>query len=329
MQTLYDTIGARPGDGAENIKRAYRQAAKANHPDHHAGDPGAALRFRQITAAYAVLRDGERRAAYDRLLEYRRKPLRTKLKRTVSEVRRHVVYDTVVATVITAILFGAYALVSRISAGTADVTAPEPVLTIAVARADRSANASRNRMSAPQMPIVVPITAGVDASAVSVANDRPPEEQRGESVPSEADLAVTTAVKDAIPPRDDDSSDGSIDRSSASAAASDPESNPQPEPLEQKKTPSVEALNSGAEKHSGRRRAIWSRAAWTHAAASRDRHDGRINDSSTSDAAMVNVGPQAAVIRRPAGGHPAVEQAALEHRNSPAADIPPLFGVGF
>lgn len=74
MKTLYDLIGARRDDDAEGLKKAYRQAAKANHPDYHAGDPEAARRFMRIAAAYDILRDTGQRAAYDRILASRRQP---------------------------------------------------------------------------------------------------------------------------------------------------------------------------------------------------------------------------------------------------------------
>ncbi len=72
MESLYDVLDARPEDDAESLKRAYHKAVKANHPDFNAGDPVAAMRFGRIVAAYDILRDRERRAAYDRRLESRR-----------------------------------------------------------------------------------------------------------------------------------------------------------------------------------------------------------------------------------------------------------------
>jgi DnaJ domain len=81
METLYDVLGARPDDDAESLKSAYRRAAKAHHPDRHAGDPDAVAQFTRIVAAYDILSDAKRRAAYDRLLEGQRRPLRSKARR--------------------------------------------------------------------------------------------------------------------------------------------------------------------------------------------------------------------------------------------------------
>src|ERR1043166_4772117 len=69
MTTLYDLLGALPNDDAEDLRAAFRKAAKANHPDNNPGDPDAAQRFRQVVRANAILRDKRQRAHYDRLLE--------------------------------------------------------------------------------------------------------------------------------------------------------------------------------------------------------------------------------------------------------------------
>lgn len=68
MKTLYDLLGALAEDDADSIRAAFRKAAKANHPDNNPDDMGAALRFRQIVRANAILSDKGQRAAYDRML---------------------------------------------------------------------------------------------------------------------------------------------------------------------------------------------------------------------------------------------------------------------
>jgi molecular chaperone DnaJ len=62
MADLYGVLGLRPDAATEEIKRAYRRAAREHHPD--AG--GDAERFKEVTRAYEVLSDPERRARYDR-----------------------------------------------------------------------------------------------------------------------------------------------------------------------------------------------------------------------------------------------------------------------
>jgi curved DNA-binding protein CbpA len=106
MKNFYDLLGARPDDDAETLRKAYRKAAKASHPDHHGGDQDAAAQFRQILETYNILRDAEQRAAYNRFLEFQREPLRAKLKRAISELKHHILYDAVAAVVLTIAVAG-------------------------------------------------------------------------------------------------------------------------------------------------------------------------------------------------------------------------------
>jgi len=63
---LYQVLGVSPEDSQEAIVHAYRRQARASHPDAHPVDSDGAARFRVLTAAYEVLSDPVRRAAYDR-----------------------------------------------------------------------------------------------------------------------------------------------------------------------------------------------------------------------------------------------------------------------
>ncbi len=62
----YETLGCRRGATIEEIKAAYRKLAKECHPDRNHGDATAETRFKEINEAYDVLKDEQKRAAYDR-----------------------------------------------------------------------------------------------------------------------------------------------------------------------------------------------------------------------------------------------------------------------
>lgn len=62
----YQVLGV-PRDADEKaIKRAYRRLARQYHPDHNPGDASAETRFKEVTEAYEVLGDPDKRAKYDR-----------------------------------------------------------------------------------------------------------------------------------------------------------------------------------------------------------------------------------------------------------------------
>lgn len=62
---LYEVLGVDPSASSEEITRAYRRRARSLHPDT-SSDGGSGDRFSMLAAAYDVLRDPQRRAAYDR-----------------------------------------------------------------------------------------------------------------------------------------------------------------------------------------------------------------------------------------------------------------------
>ncbi|NUP74525.1 MAG: J domain-containing protein [Sinomonas sp.] len=62
LPSHYEVLGVAVTASAQEIKAAYRRAARMHHPDH-GGDPAA---FRQVTLAYEVLSNPKRREAYDR-----------------------------------------------------------------------------------------------------------------------------------------------------------------------------------------------------------------------------------------------------------------------
>lgn len=62
----YEVLGVAKDASADDIRKAYRQAALKNHPDRNPGDTSAEARFKEATEAYQVLSDDEKRGRYDR-----------------------------------------------------------------------------------------------------------------------------------------------------------------------------------------------------------------------------------------------------------------------
>ena len=61
----YDVLGVQKNASDAEIKKAFRNLAKENHPDSNRGDEGAEARFKEINEAYENLKDPQSRAAYD------------------------------------------------------------------------------------------------------------------------------------------------------------------------------------------------------------------------------------------------------------------------
>lgn len=62
----YEVLSVTRTSTEVEITKAYRKLAMQHHPDRNVGDPEAEVRFKEVTEAYEVLRDGQKRQIYDR-----------------------------------------------------------------------------------------------------------------------------------------------------------------------------------------------------------------------------------------------------------------------
>ena len=63
---FYEILGCDKGAAPDDLKRAFRKLAMQFHPDRNPGDKGAEQKFKEINEAYDILKDDQKRAAYDR-----------------------------------------------------------------------------------------------------------------------------------------------------------------------------------------------------------------------------------------------------------------------
>jgi curved DNA-binding protein CbpA len=329
-KNLYDLLGVRPNDDAENLKKAYREAAKASHPDHHGDDQGAAARFQQIVEAYSVLRDAERRAAYDQVLEFQRQPFRAKLKRVVSELKHHILHDAIAALVLAMVMAGGYTLYVRISETPVDQAAraaggePEGTIAFQTAQQNAAARDKPDRVAARLMPIV-------PHSAPSATNDRGGALDITEDEPVAGPTEQTTEVagRDGHP--------GLAIAEPSAAGAADPGKTQGIQPLNRSEAQSADAALSVPAEHdfapkpSASDRTVFDEK---HGGRSSEPGGGNADDVKRPEV-KVSARPLTAVKRRMAS-RPPFKQALLENKNNSACagaqscsgGVPPLFGVG-
>src|ERR1700730_18176071 len=66
MRDPYEVLGVTKKASEAEIKKAFRTIAKKHHPDTHANDPKAVKKFQEVSGAYEIIGDKEKRAQFDR-----------------------------------------------------------------------------------------------------------------------------------------------------------------------------------------------------------------------------------------------------------------------
>ena len=116
METLYDLLGALPGDDAEGLRTAFRKAVKGAHPDINPGDPDAAHKFRQIVRANEILSDEEQRAAYNHLLALAELEQKSASRQAIAATIQKLASGAMALVGISAVSVGGYLLLMHMSA---------------------------------------------------------------------------------------------------------------------------------------------------------------------------------------------------------------------
>jgi curved DNA-binding protein CbpA len=320
MKSLYDLLDVRPDDDAERLKQAFRKAVKASHPDIHTDDPDAPTRFRHFVRAYAILRDPERRADYDRLLELEREQLRSK-----SYTMRKFVSDAIAVAGLVVVMAGGYRLYPHISktfveaVAVVEVPARGPPEIAAVEPAARTDTTDRDEPRGKLAGVEVFNMATAPSAVASAATIR---EALGIA---DGGPTLSSAGRDTEIAKIANAFDAPVDQADTMTAADDLKKNSGIEPLDQKKVRSVEVQLSSLEEDGD-----VPKSSWSDIARSGVKRDTKTRDMKTPERPRM-------VAKRQATSQTPLKQVSLEGRNtlvcsgsqSCSSHLPPVFGVGY
>ena len=232
MKSFYELLGASADDDGEALKKAFRKAVKAHHPDLHPTDPDAPLRFRQIVAANALLRDAKQRAIYDRMLQLERQQfrlevecqqLRSKLERERLRLNR---MRTTVAVATVGAMLGGYWFF-----------APMPTTAIVEITKDEHAATTGARIKNDRQTVTVAETVEKDKDAAPViAADKETEN---------TSTAIAAAATDAVKSNMDNAGEPLDTAGAQQMAQAKPENRAEHEKPENRGEPSHRRVDTG------------------------------------------------------------------------------------
>ena len=197
MKTLYDLLEALPDDDADELRAAFRKAAKANHPDFNPGNAEASERFRRIVRANAILSDGQQRAAYDRLLEIATRQQNPPPKR--SSITRRLAADALTSAVVSVVLIGgyfAYLSADRLplaSAQVVEISKAEPAQTVPVKAAEIADAHSQVEQPAK------PVEQHTKPEAIEASNTAPDVTPQAADEPAKPDNSAVVVTAEVAP----------------------------------------------------------------------------------------------------------------------------------
>jgi curved DNA-binding protein CbpA len=188
MNTLYNLLGIPPDADNETLKKAFREAVKATHPDTHTDEPDALSRFRQIVAANALLRDAKQRATYDWLLqkrfrlklEYQQRQLKLKRQQLRLETMLIIVSPVIAVVVLAVALVHGYGLFGPIPT-TAVVAVKQDDNDTSTAVAAVRADTIKGDIDKAGEPVE---TAGTQLTELLAYGDEPGHKHRSGGVPN-------------------------------------------------------------------------------------------------------------------------------------------------
>lgn len=149
MFTLYDLLDADPKADKARLKEAFRQAAKASHPDVCPDDADAPWRFRQIVRAHEILSDDELRSAYDHVVAFEQRMAEDRRRGLLDTVLAKIVSGAATAAVVAIIVFGGYALSAHLAGGPVAAAATQQRDADDVSEADATLNRTGTDASRP------------------------------------------------------------------------------------------------------------------------------------------------------------------------------------